>query len=46
VYWSRGQRETYLALQSSDLEGLKSLAGLVTVTNVLEGLGRILTSDI
>jgi hypothetical protein len=38
--------ETYLALQSSDLERLKGLAGLVTVTNVLEGFGRILASNV
>lgn len=36
----------YVALQSANLELLKRLAGLVAVTDILEGLGGILTADV
>lgn len=42
---SRGAR-TYLSLQRSDLQRAQDLTGLVTVSDVLESLRAILTTDI
>lgn len=38
--------ETYLALQLADVQTLEDLACLVAVPYVLEGLGRVLASDV
>lgn len=42
----RTWKYSYLALQGADKEGLEGLAGLIRVTNILESLGRILTTDV
>jgi hypothetical protein len=36
----------YLALQCADLELLERLPGLVTMTDILESLGRVLAADV
>lgn len=40
------QLKSYLSLQSSDLQAVQDLSGLVTVTNILERLGGILTGNV
>ena len=39
-------RNTYTALKSADEEALEDLASLVTVADVLEGLGGVLAADV
>lgn len=41
-----GRRISYLALEGSNFELRKGLAGLVAVADVLEGLGGVLASDV
>lgn len=41
-----GRVKTYVALQGADKERIKGLAGLVAVTDILESLGGILTSNV
>ena len=36
----------YLALELTNDQGVESLAGLVTVANILKGLGGILTANV
>ena len=45
VYW-RPDFVTYQALELTNEETVKDLSGLVTVANILESLGGVLTGDI
>jgi hypothetical protein len=41
-----GAMSTYVALQGSDLELVKRLAGLVAVADILKGLGGVLAGNV
>ena len=38
--------DSHLALQGADLEGLKGLASLITVADILEGLSGVLAGNV
>jgi len=44
--WPFGIASTYSALENSDLELLKGLAGLVAVADILKGLGGVLATNV
>ena len=41
-----GEKGTYETLQGTNVKTLEDLAGLVTVSNILECLGGVLSADV
>jgi hypothetical protein len=44
--WQDWIENTYTALEVANKKALEDLAGLVTVADVFEGLGRVLAADV